>query len=65
MEARNVIGFSSYSSSLSVLAAIVPAAPTNVQTINQDGNVIVSWTPPSTEPIQDYGDDIIGYKIYI
>jgi hypothetical protein len=62
--ARNVIGFSAFSSSFGITAAIKPTAPTGVVTSRSLNDVILDWTAPSTNSVPDYGSVIVGYKIY-
>ncbi len=48
VKARNVVGFSSLSSELAIIAAVVPGAPLTVTTQNSGQVVIIRWNPPST-----------------
>lgn len=65
IEARNIIGYSEYSQTLAVKAAIVPSAPVDVTTERQINNLIISWVAPSLNSLDDYGDAIIGYRVFI
>jgi hypothetical protein len=47
------------------MAAIIPAAPTNVVTSRNVNSAVVSWTVPSANSLTDYGSAIIGYKVWI
>lgn len=47
------------------MAAIKPDAPLAVQTINNGSKVVISWQSPSTNQLNDYGDYIDSYKVYI
>jgi hypothetical protein len=49
VEARNVIGYSALSAEISILAATVPPAVTNVVTQAMDNNTVkISWLRPSS-----------------
>lgn len=65
VEARNFIGYSRFSNSITILAAIKPDAPLRVQTINNGSKVVISWQAPSNNQLVDYGDYIDSYKVYI
>jgi hypothetical protein len=65
LEARNSIGYSVFSNVITATAAIVPTAPAAPSTITVVNNVIISWSPPSTQSQTVYGSAIIGYRIYI
>jgi hypothetical protein len=65
VEARNAVGYSDESEVLIMLAAIIPGAPTDVITYNDGTSVYLRWTPPSPDPVMDYGEPIRGYKVYI
>lgn len=65
VKARNIIGFSVSSAEFAIRAAIVPAAPTQVTTTRNINQVIIAWTSPSTNPVQDYGAPITGYQVFI
>jgi hypothetical protein len=65
VEARNVIGYSLPSVQFSIKAAIVPAAPLDVMTTRNVNSVRITWKSPSTNPVVDYGDAIIAYKVWI
>jgi hypothetical protein len=64
IEARNVIGYSGESAVFGIKAAIKPTSPTGVTTSRSLNDVILTWTPPSVDSVTDYGDVIIGYRIY-
>jgi hypothetical protein len=65
VEARNAVGYSEYSEEVSILAAIIPGAPSTPVTYNDGTNVYLRWDPPSDNPVTDYGDVIRGYWVYI
>ena len=65
MEARNAVGYSDLSAPLRILSAIIPGAPSTPITYNDGTNVFIKWNPPSSDPITDYGDVIMGYKVFI
>lgn len=46
INARNAIGFSLGSSKLTIMAAAIPDAPTNVVTQSNSTNAWVSWSAP-------------------
>ena len=60
VQSRNSYGYSSNSSTLLLLCAILPNVPTNVLTVNSASNVIVSWIAPSSN-----GSPITAYMILI
>ena len=60
VEARNEFGFSEYSSTLSLLCAIMPAVPTSIVTTYDGSLVKVAWSLST-----DYGSPITTYKIFI
>jgi hypothetical protein len=60
VEARNSVGYSPVSSTLTFLHALVPATPSAPTVTNDDTSVIIDWTAPS-----DNGAEITGYKILI
>lgn len=58
VEARNSVGYSSYSQAITILAARLPSVPATPST-QIDGNfVVVSWTAP-----YNGGSRITGYTI--
>jgi hypothetical protein len=60
IEAKNEYGYSTYSSTLSLLAAYIPAVPTGVTT-EIDGNTVkVLWSLSTTN-----GSPITAYKVYV
>lgn len=65
IEARNVIGFSPPSVEVSILAATIPYAPSNVETTAIDNDVQISWTKPTSDYVADFGSDLIGFKVFI
>jgi hypothetical protein len=65
VEARNVIGYSPESVTVGIKAAIVPTAPTSVTTTRDVNDVVINWTPPSVNSLIDFGDAILGYRVYI
>jgi hypothetical protein len=60
VEARNAYGYSSPSSTLTLLAAYIPEIPTDVVTAIEGSTVRVSWNLAS-----DNGSPITNYKVYI
>lgn len=46
VEARNSVGFSSASSSVTIFHAMAPDAPNTPTTTNQGTNIIVDWDEP-------------------
>jgi hypothetical protein len=65
IEARNVIGYSELSESISIKAAIAPSAPLAVTTSRYLNDVTLSWQAPSNQPVTDFGDNLTSYLIYI
>jgi hypothetical protein len=60
IEANNEYGYSTYSSTLSLLAAYIPAVPISVTT-QIDGNTVkVSWSLSTTN-----GSPITAYKVFV
>jgi hypothetical protein len=60
VRARNVYGFSVFSSTISVLTAQPPAQPISPTTVWSPDNVIISWTSPDNG-----GSPITGYTVTI
>ncbi len=60
IESRNSYGYSTYSSSISLLCAYVPDPPATVSSSNLADKVIITWSSPITN-----GSPITAYKIYI
>jgi hypothetical protein len=60
VEARNEYGYSVFSSSLSLLAAYIPAVPTSVTTEIDGSSVKVQWSLSTTN-----GSPITAYKVYV
>jgi hypothetical protein len=60
VEAKNEYGYSTYSSTLSLLAAHIPAVPTSVTTAIEGSSVKVSWSLSTTN-----GSPVTAYKVYI
>ena len=60
IESRNSYGYSTYSSSISLLCAFVPYPPTTVTTENSANKVTITWSSPITN-----GSPITYFKIYI
>ena len=60
VEARNVYGFSTFSNTVSILAAQIPDEPTSVTTTWIPDNVIVSWTIPDSG-----GSPITGFNVFL
>jgi hypothetical protein len=60
IEAKNEYGYSTYSSTLSLLAAHIPAVPTSVTTVIEGNTVKVSWSLSTTN-----GSPITAYKVYV
>lgn len=58
--ARNSIGQSEYSSTVSILAAQIPDQPVVPSTVVSGPNVTISWTAPATG-----GSPITGYIVFI
>lgn len=58
IEARNAVGYSVPSEVFSILSAIRPDAPIPPTTVNNGSRVLLSWSPPSSQPMIDYGDEI-------
>jgi hypothetical protein len=57
---RNSVGYSQYSTSVTIRAARIPDAPTNVDTSVVDGYSVISWTAP-----YNGGTPITAYHILI
>ncbi|MCS5585436.1 MAG: fibronectin type III domain-containing protein [Pseudomonadales bacterium] len=60
VQARNTVGYSSESSTVSILAASVPATPVAPTTALSENNIVVTWTKPAT-----MGSEVTSYKIYL
>lgn len=60
MQARNIVGNSSDSSTVSILAALVPATPDAPATALIESDIVVTWIKPAT-----MGSEITSYKIYL
>jgi hypothetical protein len=60
IESRNSYGYSTYSSSISLLCAYVPDPPTTVATANSANQVTITWSSPVTN-----GSPITAFKIFI
>jgi len=60
VEARNVVGFSAESSSVSIRAAAIPSTPAAPTTTRNGNNVDIAWTAPSNG-----GSAITAYTITI
>lgn len=65
IEARNIIGYSGESESFGIMAAVIPTQPTSVTTERSVNDVIIRWVSPSVDPMTDFGDSFMGFKIYI
>lgn len=65
IEARNSIGYSTYSNVVTAMAAIVPTAPAAPSTAMDVNNVIIDWSSPSSSSQTAYGSAIVGYKVNI
>jgi hypothetical protein len=63
--ARNSVGYSSASDSVSILTAIVPAAPNTPATYVEANNVRVVWEAPSVDSLDAYGSAISAYRVLI
>ena len=60
IESRNEYGYSTYSSSISLLCAYVPDPPVTVTTANSANQVTITWSSPVTN-----GSPITAFKIFI
>jgi hypothetical protein len=60
VEARNSVGYSPPSASVTILHALVPTTPTTPPTTNSETNVIIDWTEPANN-----GAAITSYTILI
>ena len=60
VQARNIKGFSAYSSEISILAAQTPDKPDAPVTSVSGSNVIIDWAAPA-----DNGSPIVSYNILI
>lgn len=60
IEARNQFGDSTFSDTLSLLCAFIPAVPESVATVIDGSSVKVSWSLSTTN-----GSPITNYKVYI
>jgi uncharacterized protein YlzI (FlbEa/FlbD family) len=58
VEARNNVGYSSYSQPISIIAARLPSVPATPTTLIDGNSVVVSWTAP-----YNGGSRITGYTI--
>jgi hypothetical protein len=63
VQARNSIGYSADSNTITALAAIVPNKPLSPSTYLQVNSVIAKWTAPTTNSLQQYGSEIQGYRV--
>jgi hypothetical protein len=62
---RNAVGYSDASEEFTILAAILPGACSTPITYNDGTNVYLRWSPPSDDPVTDYGEPIRGYRVEI
>lgn len=60
MEARNQLGYSEFSETITLLCAYIPFAPISVSTEILATDVVVSWELDS-----DNGSPITAYKVFI
>jgi len=60
VESRNAYEYSSYSETVTLLAAFKPEAPVTVTTANLLNKIVLQWSMPTTN-----GSPITGYEIYI
>jgi hypothetical protein len=60
VEAQNRYGYSEFSTSVSILCATVPVAPSTPATVLVGSNVIFNWDAPVAN-----GKPITGYNVYI
>jgi hypothetical protein len=60
VEARNELGYSFPSESISILAAQVPGTPQAPTTFNTGKSIRITWTPPD-----DGGTPILSYRLFI
>ena len=65
VQARNSVGFSSLSAPITILTAIVPAAPAAPTTEVVANSVKISWTAPSSDSFSAYGASITAYTVQI
>lgn len=63
VQSRNIVGLSTNSTTISILASIVPGKPSTPVTSNNGVLVMIDWDPPSLTPIANYGDSIRGYLV--
>jgi hypothetical protein len=63
VQARNSVGFSALSDSITILTAIVPAAPAAPTTQVVANSVQITWTAPTTDSFAAYGATITAYSI--
>ena len=63
--ARNVIGYSSPSSPVTILTAIPPGAPFTPTTAVLANSIYIDWNSPSGDSLLDYGAVITGYNLMI
>lgn len=60
IKARNLVGYSTFSSILTIIAAEIPTTPVAPSTQINGANVLISWTKPNSN-----GNDLTGYSVYI
>ena len=59
------MGYSPPSEPIEILTAVIPDAPTGVQTEVIANDIRISWTAPSEDSQTDYGSQIVSYTILI
>ena len=59
------MGYGAVSTAITILTAIVPAAPPTLTTTINGNNVHVEWQSPSTNAQNDYGAPITAYNVQI
>ena len=60
VEARNAVGYSSYSDQIAILAAEIPGTPAAPTTTSVGPNILISWSAPD-----DGGTSISAYIVSI
>jgi hypothetical protein len=60
VEARNSVGYSAPSASVTILHALIASAPATPTTTNSGTNVVIDWTEPA-----DNGAAITSYTVLI
>jgi hypothetical protein len=63
--ACNQVGYSEASEEIHILTAIIPDAPSDVLTTVVANDIVITWSSPSEDFLQDYGANLLHYTIEI